>query len=500
MMPPMSRWVSCGALVALLWSRSYAHAQVVPPPPAAYASASIGLDLVLEPLATAAETDLANGSLTLALARTQTVLAEAPASSSVHVRAEGLSLLAHQRLGDAPPDAVDTDAVFAPLVAAASDDVTASRFDLARARLAWVAAHVPAQSALALRARAIGAALDARAAGAPASTAPTTTVYVPPTAGTSTWTTPVLADPTQAVTPPDDGHRPRRRQDIEIVDLYITSGLMGAYFGAWISESSGLLNGASSDDQSRILSIAMLAGAGVLTLGVFALDQIDDGPRSGQPGAISSGMRFGFVLSGLTLGLLSQDNHFDSAATFDFMGVGLIGGTALGAIFAYTAEPHPSQVQFTQTTGVWGGMLGAELGALIAPLAFPNSGATAERWHAGFGLTLGGLSAGILTGLALSAAHEHFSSRRSWLTTLGLVAGTGAGTLIWLLVSAASHWTFDLATWGGIAGAAGIGGLVLAAVLTEGDHGPRDWDEPSAVQLSFSPTVGGATIGLSGGF
>ena len=477
-------WLAVPALLLLV--PASVLAQDVPPPPPAYASASIGMDLVLEPLVSAAEADLGAGEITMALARTQVVLAEVPASSSVHVRAEGLSLLARQRLGTTPPGTVDAGAAYAPLVTTATADVAAGRVDLARARAQWLLAHVQSTSAIAVRAQGVIASIDQRAA------APSPIVVT--AAG---WRPPVESAPMPVES---SRHRPRRRSDLEIVDLYITSGLAGAFFGAWITESSGAIDHSSSDDQSRIVSIAMLAGAGVLTLGTFALDQVDDGPRAGQPGAIAAGIRFGFVLSGLSLGLWSADHTTDTATSFDALGIGILGGATLGTIFAYVAEPHPSQVQFTQSVGVWGGVLGAELAALVAPLAFPNLGAGTERVQSGFGITLGGLSVGLLTGVVLSAAHENFSARRSWLTSLGLVAGTGAGTLVWLLVSAGSRWSFDFPTWGGIAGIGGLGGLILAAVLTDGDRSTRSWDDEPPVQLSIAPTVGGATLGVNGTF
>lgn len=501
MMRAMSRaaWIALGVLSLSLPAR----AQDVPPPPAAYASASIGVDLVVEPLVAAAEADLARGELVMALARAQVVIAETPASSSVRVRAEGLTLLARQRLGAQVPGTVSTDDAYAPLLSAATDDVTAGRFDLGRARLAWIAAHAPAESALALRGRSVLAALEARAASAPP-TAPAASVLPAPVAPAPapTWvvpppvTTGARASTSVPTGPPED---PRRRADAEIIDLYVTAGLMGAYFGAWIPESAGLIEHSPSDEASRTLAFAMIGGAGVLTLSVFGLDQIDHGPRSGQPTAIATGIRFGFVLSGLSLGVLSARSSYSTGEAFDAMGIGLVGGALLGTIFAYAAEPHPSQVQFTQTSGIWGGVLGAQLAALIAPLAFPNLGAGDDRMEAGFGITLGGMSAGLLTGMVLSAAHEHFSSRRAWLATLGQLAGTGAGTLIWLLVSAAAD-TFDAPTWGGISAATGLGGLILVTALTGNDHGPREWDETPEVQLSVSPTMGGATVGLGGAF
>lgn len=511
MMRVMSRdgWFAVGAVFVVACSVGHASAQDVPAPPPAYASASIGVDLVLEPLVSAAEADLSRGEIVMALARTQVVLAEAPASTSVRVRAEGLTLLARQRLGATVPGPVGTDDAYAPIVSAASDDVAAARFELGRARLGWIAAHVPPESALALRARAVLAALEARAASGPAPTAPpptVATVVVPPPTATAVAPTSVVAPPTWPSAPgtppePETPEDPRRRADVEIVDLYITGGLMGAYLGAWIPESARLLEGMAGDEQTRVLAFSMLGGAGVLTLGILGLDQIDHGPRSGQPTSIATGIRFGFVLGGLTLGVLSARSSYSTGEQFDAMGIGLLGGALVGTVFAYAAEPHPSQVQFTQTSGLWGGILGAELATLVAPLAFPNFGADRDRMEAGFGITLAGLSTGILTGVVLSAAHEHFSSRRSWLTTLGMLAGTGAGTLIWLLVTAATG-TFDAPTWGGISAVGSLGGFILATVLTERDAGPREWDAtaPSAVQVSLTPTLGGASVGISGGF
>ena len=488
-MRPMSR-AAVLALIGLAALSSSAHAQTIPPPPAAYAAASIGLDLVLEPLVSAAEADLGRGEPAMALARAQVVLAEAPASSTVHVRAEGLSLVAQQRLV-APPGSVTSDDAYAPMLDAATADTAAGRFDLARARLAWVDAHAPAGSALVLRASTVRAALDARVTSASVATAP------PPT--TSAWTTPVPTWTAVATPTPPASSDPRRRTDLEIADLYVTGGLMGAYLGAWMSQSTGWLDGHSSEDASRITAIAMIAGAGVLTLGVFGYDQIDRGPRMGQPGTIAQGIRFGFVLSGLSLGVMSADAGCCRVReTFDAMGIGVLGGAALGTLFAYTLEPHPAQVQFTQSVGVWGALLGAELAALATPLSFPSGNRDSVRM--GFGLTLGGLSTGILVGFLLSAAHENFSARRSWLTTAGLVAGSGAGTLIWTLISLGGHGNFDVPTWGACAGVGGIAGLILVGVLTAGDHGPRDWDEAPDVQLSIAPTMGGATLGLDGTF
>lgn len=508
-MRPLPCLLAVLAMLAVSGFGLDARAQDVPAPPAAYASATLGADLVLEPLVAAAEADLAQGNTPLAMARAQLVLTEVAASSTVHVRAEGIVMLGGERGAQAATD-TPPDVLLAPLVDAASSDVTASRFTLARARLAWVLTRVAPDGALGIRATAISRALEARAASASGTlAAPTVTPIAPPTApatssprwvvvapGTPPPTAPAIErPPVEPATPAD----PRRRSDAEIVDLYITFGVMGAGIGVWAPVSTGALASLSDRDEQLALTGALVGGTGVFLLGAFGLDQIGGGLRSGQPDAIAQGTRFGLVMASLSIGIYGADHSLDTGGVFDMLGIGLLGGTALGAIAAFGLEPHPAQTEFTQNTGIWGAILGAELGALVAPLAYPNFGSEDERQQLGFGLPLAGLAVGILTGAALSAAHENFSSRRSWLMTVGALGGAGAGSLVWFLVSQATS-SFDVATWGGIAGLGSIGGLVLVGLLTTGDDGPRSWDGLPDVQVAFTPTVGGATVGLSGTF
>ena len=67
-------------------------------------------------------------------------------------------------------------------------------------------------------------------------------------------------------------------------------------------------------------------------------------------------------------------------------------------------------------------------------------------------------------------------------------------------VGVGNHGNFDLPTWGGIAGLTGLGGLILATVLTDGDRGARDFDETPPVQVSVAPTLGGASLSFDGTF
>lgn len=512
-----SFFVAIAVLTALVTSSASAQ---TPPPPSGYASASITSDVVLEPLLVAAEADLGRSEPALALARATVVTAAVPPDSATHVRAEGLILLARQRLGTTAATEIAADVALAPLVDAAALDGPAGRASLGRARLEFVLARIAGSSALATRATALRAALDAQApiiAAPPvvATTPAVTPQQYPPVYGgaapTYVYTAPTtgpVASPDATPQAPED---PRRRGNAEIIELYITGGLYGAYIGGWIPWGSGLLNDSTaSDDRARLTTVGVFIGAGVLAIGVFGIDQIDGGLRTGVPGAISMGIRYGVSLGALSLGIYGASSSVDTPAAMNVIGFAGLGGGVLGAALSMGLDAHPSQVQFTQTAGLWGALFGAELALLVAPLidldtiSTPFGGITAghTRQEVGFGLVTGGLAAGILTGLVFSAAHVNPSARRSWHMTLGFLAGTGAGTVLWSLISALSD-EFDLPTLGGCQFVGAIGGMVLAGLLSSGDREPANWDDVSSVpsvQVSFAPTQGGGTIGLSGTF
>jgi hypothetical protein len=514
MLRAMLRFV--GVVVVALSLASLASAQDVPP---SYASAAPSVEVVLEPLVTAAEGDLGRGDAALAQARANLVLGLVPTSSPLHVRAEGLVLLATQRLAGAAIAETPADVLLTPLVESATSDAAGGRADLARARLDFVAAHVAATSGLALRVAAVRASLDAHAS---VPQPPTTTTAAPPITATTTATTTTTAPtivvvPAQGYTttqpgwgtqpqpPPAPPADPRRRGDGEMVELYITSGVFGGVVGAWIPYGSGLLTSRSpSEDAARGLSVATLLGTGVFMLGAFGLDQVEGGMRTGQPGSIAMGMRFGLGIGALTLGILGADTSLSTQVAFNVVGLAGVTGALLGVVGAYGLNPHPSQVQFTQTATLWGAILGAELAAFAVPLAYPSGSSSFTRGQdaqrAGFGITLGGMSLGLLTGLALSAAHVNVSARRSWLMTLGVILGTAAGSSLWALISAASQ-GFDVPTWGSCAGLGSIAGLVLVGFLTSEDSAPRSWDDvPVQVQASFAPMQDGGAVMINGQF
>jgi hypothetical protein len=516
----MERRIGLGAvfLFLVLLAASVASAQT-PPPPSGYASASISADVVLEPLLAAAEADLGRGEPALALARATAVTGAVPPDSAMHVRAEGLMLLAQQRLGTTPPTTVAADVALAPLIDAAALDGPAGRPALARARIEFVLARVAGSSALATRASGLRAAIDMQA---PVVTSPPVVATSPPI--TTQQYQPIYggAAPTYVYTAPGSipqvspdarlqrgqtPEDPHRRGDAEIVELYITGGIYGAYVGAWIPWGSGLFDGSSGDDRARLTTVGVLIGGGIMTLGVFALDQIDRGLRTGVPAAISMGIRYGLGLGALSLGIYGARNSVDTPTAMNIVGFAGLGGALLAAGLSMGLEPHPSQVQFTQTAGLWGALFGAQLAMLVAPLLPLDPGPFGvgsgnTRQEVGFGLVAGGLSAGLVTGMLVSALHANPSARRSWHMTLGFLAGTGAGTLIWSLIGLLSE--FDVPTLGGCQFVGALGGIILAGFLSGNDRDRTTWDDPEetvpTVQVSIAPTQGGGTIGLSGTF
>lgn len=392
-----------------------------------------------------------------------------------------------------------------PLVDAAATDATAGRTDLARARLDFVIAHVVPTARIAIRAQAIRAAMDAH--GPVVTTAPSQAVSqlaapnplyptVAPAPGqpqagyryaVPTWTPPPPA-------PPED---PRRRSTGEIIELYVTAGVFGAYTGAWIPYGAGVFNTSSGTDEARALPIAMVLGAGTFVLGVFALDQIDGALRTGQPAALAIGIRYGLGIGALSLGIAGARTSGSTDAAFNVMGFSALGGLAVGAALGFGLEPHPSQVQFVQTVGLWGAMVGAELAAIVAPqvedgcIPFSPCPAAVET---GFGLALGGLGAGIVAGLITSAAGANLSARRSWFMTLGALAGVAVGSGLWGLISYTVN-EVDVVAWGTSALLGSVAGLIVVGFLTGDDDRTRTWNDP---QVSIAPTVGGAQVILSG--
>lgn len=444
------------------------------------------------PLLIAAEEDCAADRVAMCRRRAALAVALLPERSTLRVRAQALLALTE---GTSSSEIVPLDDALAPLLAAA--EMAAARDDSAAA-LAYVAALrmlAAADSPLVARAAALGAIPP------PASDA---AVVVPPGYGESAAPASELAVPRPPAAvddevpgaPEEEDHEAlppgfHRRDDGEMVDFYVMAGAAGAGFTTYVLATTGWANDIAPTDPARVYLSAPVLGAGLFLLIPFGLDQIDHGMPAGAPSAIAMGLRFGMGLSALTIGAAGTSFSGDDIGHFLF-GSTLASGVLFGTV-AYLAAPHPSQVQMIQNTGLWGSAFGAFLALAIAPNI---EGFEAPRF--GLGIALAGMGSGLVVGSLFSALDLHLPSGRSWLGSLGLISGAGAGALVYLLIGGLGG-NFD-PTIAGVSCLLGSGaGLALALALTDGMPGAVRFDDVS-VSASIAPTEGGGMASLSGAF
>nr|MDQ3038059.1 hypothetical protein [Myxococcota bacterium] len=312
-------------------------------------------------------------------------------------------------------------------------------------------------------------------------------------------------------TPPAD---PTRRGDGEAIELYITAAVYGVYLGFWIPYAAGLESGGSGSGSAEnlVYSLSMLAGGGIMALGVAGLDS-GNGLRTGVGPSMSMGLRYGLGMGFLMWGAFDPvlgptGGRFDPiTGTFIETRDGMIertafpmafglGGMLIGATMGYGLSPSTNDVRFVETGGIWGTGLG-----LLAAIA------AAQDSSQGFAITAAGLGTGLLTTSIIVAAGARVTSRRGWFMTLGFVIGAGAGTIVPALAAAATG-EFSVQIFGAVAAATSIAGLITAFVLTEGMDAPRpgpdgartESDAAPPIQVGLAPMEGGGLATISGAF
>lgn len=443
----------------------------------------------LTPLLTAAEDDCAAEQLGACRSRAELVLAHAPERSAVRVRARGLLAITEGTAGTLGPDEALEPLLVAVERAAAAHDRAALERYAAALRLLCATGPLCAE----------GSPLLARLSAAEASAAsePAGSTLVPPGYATSPIPAPGPGPTYEPEEPPPGTEEPteplgyHRRDDGELVDLYIMSAAAGAGFTGYLFAVNGWATDLARGEEGRVYAVATVLGGGAFLLLPFGLDQIDHGMPAGAPAAIAMGLRFGLGIGGLSVGLANGDVRGDDIGHL-LMGTTLAGGLLFGSI-AYLTLPHPSQVQMIQNTGLWGGAIGGFLALAVVPNVDRDGG------QIGSGLGLLGLGGGLLTGSILSGLDLHMSGGRSWLGSLGMVSGAGAGMLVYLLIGGLSG-EFD-PTIAGVSGLIGsLGGLTTALILTEGHEGEVRFPDGVTVGASVAPLDGGGMATLSGTF
>jgi hypothetical protein len=449
--------------------------QAQPPPPQPVPGA-VPMDVVLAPLLAAAEQDVAASRPALALARARIVAEVLPEGVPLRVRADGLRLLAEQRAG-ADTAAPPADEVYAPLVVQAEFEMRSGQPLLALPRLEFALARLPAQSPLAARAIELRRMAASMLGAGPPAPVP---VYVPP---------PVIAERPAPPAEPDDGID--HRGGGEIVELFITVGMLGALTGAYIPFVA--TNGEAS---ALTYTLTMLAGAGLFFVGALSIDLTERIP-SGVPPTIASSIRFGFANGVLAFALYDLEDGASSRdpnVEFSLVWGGAMIGTLAGFGLGFGLTPTVREERFVESAGLWGGALGT----YVALMAEGFSSANDPR--IGVALMMGGLNLGLFAGGVVAALGAMPSTARTLWTDLGFIGGSGVGAIIPLLIYSYMNEPLEGPALGVGMAIGGVGGWLLTFFLTESlDREEAPAEEPR-VSLSLAPLERGAALTAAGMF
>ncbi|HJL14696.1 MAG TPA: hypothetical protein RMH99_03510, partial [Sandaracinaceae bacterium LLY-WYZ-13_1] len=284
------------------------------------------------------------------------------------------------------------------------------------------------------------------------------------------------------VAPPAPPRDPTRRGTGEMVELYITSALFGAFTGAYIPT-------VATDDgvSGTTYALTMIGGAGLMAVGVLTLD-LAAPLRTGVAPTVSESIRLGLANGLLVWGIGGAAGEVDGDAGFSLAWGGAALGLATGVAVGFGLEPSVRDARFVESVSLWGGVLGTAA-ALISEYSEPVLGVA---------LTLVGLDAGLLAALATVAADTHPSTARTLLLDLGFLAGTGAGALVPSLYYFTQRTAPEPVAVGVGMAIGAVGGWLLSYLLTDGmDDAEAEADE-SAPQVGLSPVQDGLVVGVHG--
>jgi len=304
--------------------------------------------------------------------------------------------------------------------------------------------------------------------------APPPGVYVPASA------------PYVAVQPPPPARAPSdpdQRGGGEMVELYIMGSMLGALTGGYIPF-------VASDDQAGLVTytLSLIGGAGLFAVGVATLD-LAGVLRTGIPPTISSSIRFGFANGMLAYGLAAADGVRDPHTYFTLVWGGAAAGALVGLGVGFGVQPRVPEQRLVESVGIWGGGLGTSI-ALMTEYQDPT---------AALALSLVGLDAGILAGIAAVAGGGRMSIGRTLFLDLGFIGGWGLGIGLPLAYYFVSRDTPELAVLGVGTAIGSVGGWLLLFLLTDG-MGSDEADEELSLNVGLSPIEGGAALSFSGAF
>jgi hypothetical protein len=289
---------------------------------------------------------------------------------------------------------------------------------------------------------------------------------------------------------PSPGLRRLRTTD-EITMLYATTFIYGVGSGAWF-----LLQVQPDSALSAMLPFAGIAAAPVLT--VALVDGIRPFSR-GVPHAVSAGLYLGvgqgtWIVGAQwgrahRLGSVATDRWDPETVSTVLWTSATLGGVAAGTLAA-VLPTTPGRISYAASTTIWSGLLTGFVTAAVAP-SYQNESAPIA---AGIGY-----NAGLVGGL-MSAGAVSPSVARVRLTDLaGVMGGLATGGLYLSLAQrdASPRATFAL-TSAGIAAGLAAGWLLTRNMTPEL---PEVATPPRVVWTPmFTPTTGGATLGIGGSY
>lgn len=474
-------------------------------------------DQVFFPLVVRAEADLSAGDPRMAHARADAVLRFVQPDTPAGQRARAVVASAQPRVPRGAP-APTADEIYEPLVSTAESEAASGQNAVAAARLTAVLQILPADSALATRARNVYA-LATRGGGGgqmpppPGGGTPPPPGYgtppppgggygqqpppggygqQPPPGGYGAPPPPGAYAPPVAPVPPVTID-PERRGGREMVELYVTEITFGVYAGAYLAYLMG------GDDETLLGTLPILGGLGA-GLTVWALDA-EPGMRAGVPSAISTGTWLGFFDGLLAYAAFQSDFETctpsggcsaNDDAILSLLFTSTVLGTAVGAGVGYGMRPTVGDNRLVLSGGIWG----AWLMGMLALASQPDSSETA--WQ----MVFVGYNVGIAASILATAAVD-MTEGRVWLLNLGLILGAMAGAIVpAMIVGGRDDREVDEPVVAATVGVGSAAGLILALILT----GNRDQAAPPPpppgaptevgvqVTAGVAPIEGGAMI------
>jgi hypothetical protein len=282
-----------------------------------------------------------------------------------------------------------------------------------------------------------------------------------------------------------------KRDDGEMIYLYVTSAAWGLGTGVWIDAVAGV-----NDPGIGFVAPALLLAAA--PIGVYLLDANYNLER-GVPSSIATGLTLGAIEGVAISGTQWQYTGNGSNGTWSFaaqtsltFGLSTAGGIA-GYLYGEWYKPDPRSLSFIVSSAGWGAMSGLLIGAGAESPTWQNGASPSPADYFGDGASIGGLigyNTGIVAGGVLTLANYVPSWRTQQAMWMGYFLGTAAGSLVYFGYIGQSDAHHGMIA-NGVGGLAGVG---LAAALTANmSDTAKAWIPP--VQIGVAPTpYGGAAL------